>query len=154
MQTWQERTKGWLHDADNIKGFFGDYRWLSNFHICPVQHEGIMYENSEQAYQAAKCWRLEDRYKFKEFTPAQAKRFGQTVKMREDWDTVKYDVMYEICKNKFTRNVDLKEKLLTTGNKYLEETNWWNDRVWGVCNGVGENWLGKILMNIRKELKM
>lgn len=30
-----------------------------------------------------------------------------------------------------------------------EETNYWNDTDWDVCNGDGENKLGKILMNTR-----
>jgi predicted NAD-dependent protein-ADP-ribosyltransferase YbiA (DUF1768 family) len=29
----------------------------------------------------------------------------------------------------------------------------WGDRFWGVCNGVGENMLGKLLMQVREELR-
>ena len=43
--------------------------------------------------------------------------------------------------------------LLDTGDKFIEETNWWKDQFWGVYNGVGENNLGKILMRIREEIK-
>ena len=32
------------------------------------------------------------------------------------------------------------------------EGNTWNDTFWGVCNGQGQNWLGKILMLVRSEL--
>ena len=35
----------------------------------------------------------------------------------------------------------------------LEEGNTWGDRVWGVCQGQGENRLGKILMKVREELR-
>ena len=66
---------------------------------------------------------------------------------------VKTNIMYDICLAKFTQNQDLKEKLLKTGNAILIEGNWWNDTYWGVCNGIGENNLGKILMKIREELK-
>lgn len=31
--------------------------------------------------------------------------------------------------------------------------NYWKDTYWGVCNGVGENHLGKLLMKIREKLK-
>lgn len=153
MLTWQERTKGWLHDADNIKGFFGDYRWLSNFHSCPINYPGIVFASTEHAYQAAKCDNASDVRKFTGITASKAKFVGQKVKMREDWEQVKLEVMYDVCLLKFTQNEDLKAKLIATGDKYLEETNWWNDKFWGVCNGVGKNHLGKILMQIRKELK-
>ena len=56
-------------------------------------------------------------------------------------------------KQKFTKHKDLKEKLLATGDAYLEETNHWHDTFWGVCKGKGQNHLGKILMEVREELK-
>jgi hypothetical protein len=43
-----------IHDSHLIHGFFGDYRWLSNFHSCPVYFDGLLYPSSENAYQAAK----------------------------------------------------------------------------------------------------
>lgn len=67
--------------------------------------------------------------------------------------------MYEICKAKFTQNADLKQKLLNTDNAYLEEGNTWHDNIWGNCQCdkckavAGQNYLGKILMKIREELK-
>ena len=43
----------------------------------------------------------------------------------------------------------LRSQLLATEDAYLEETNHWGDTYWGVCKGVGENMLGKILMMAR-----
>jgi len=43
-----------VHNTEMIKGFFGPYRWLSNFHESPVWFEGLKYRSSENAYQAAK----------------------------------------------------------------------------------------------------
>ena len=42
--------------------------------------------------------------------------------------------------------------LLNTNNDYIEETNWWGDKYWGVCHktGEGQNILGQLLMNVRK----
>ena len=64
---------------------------------------------------------------------------------------------FEIIK---TENETLKERLLATGDEYLEEgTTGWHDNIWGNCscekckNIPGENRLGKILMRIREELK-
>ena len=42
--------------------------------------------------------------------------------------------------------------LIKTGNTELIEGNFWGDTFWGICDGVGENNLGKILMRVRKEL--
>lgn len=38
------------------------------------------------------------------------------------------------------------------GDAELIEGNTWGDRIWGVCDGVGENRLGKILMRVRAEM--
>ena len=73
--------------------------------------------------------------------------------LRKDWERVKDDVMYQICKEKFTNNPQLTKQLLDTGNIQLIEYNNWGDRYWGVYRGRGTNVLGNILMRIRKELK-
>ena len=59
--------------------------------------------------------------------------------------------MYDVLISKFTLTPELKEKLLQTGSKYLEETNYWNDTYWGVCDGKGKKTLGELLMKIRNE---
>jgi len=53
---------------------------------------------------------------------------------------------------KFEQNPDLAAKLIATGDEELVEGNTWGDTYWGVCRGVGQNKLGKILMNVRQEL--
>ena len=60
--------------------------------------------------------------------------------------------MYDVVKAKFSIK-HLKEMLLATGNEELIEGNLWNDTYWGVCNGKGQNKLGKILMRVREELR-
>lgn len=135
-----------------IKEFKGDNAFLSNFYVAPVIYEGIRFENSEAAFQAAKCPK-----RMREFcglSPQAAKRLGRRVEMRPDWEAIKYDVMYQVCKEKFTQNPDLLGKLLATGDAELVEGNTWGDQVWGVCKGVGENHLGKTLMRIRNELRL
>ncbi|NCE64113.1 NADAR family protein [Pseudoflavonifractor sp. 524-17] len=135
-----------------IKEFKGEYFFLSNFYIAPVIYQGIRFENNEAAFQAAKC--PERMQEFRDLDPRSAKRLGQKVNLRPDWGTIKYDVMYQVCKEKFSQNPDLLSKLLQTGDAELIEGNTWGDRVWGVCHGVGENHLGKILMQVRRELMM
>lgn len=61
--------------------------------------------------------------------------------------------MTEVVEAKFTYNPNLKQMLLDTGDAELVEGNTWNDKYWGVCKGVGQNKLGKILMMLREEFK-
>jgi predicted NAD-dependent protein-ADP-ribosyltransferase YbiA (DUF1768 family) len=51
-----------------------------------------------------------------------------------------------LYKCKFIQNEDLRKLLLDTGTSELIEDNNWHDTFWGVCNGVGANKLGEILM--------
>jgi ribA/ribD-fused uncharacterized protein len=137
-----------------ILGFFGRYKFLSNFHPSPIDVDGSKYPTVEHAFQALKST---DPSKAREVrkaeTPGIAKRLGQKVPLREDWEQVKDDVMYDLLKRKFTQNESLKRGLLATGNEYLEETNTWHDTYWGVCNGKGLNKLGHLLMRLRAELQ-
>lgn len=134
-----------------ITSFKGKYFFLSNFYSAPVIYKGFCFGNNEAAFQAVKC--PERVNEFCILTPHGATYLGRKVMLRPDWESVKYDVMYEVCLAKFSQNPDLRSKLIATGDAELIEGNTWGDRVWGVCGGVGENHLGKILMRIRKELK-
>jgi ribA/ribD-fused uncharacterized protein len=137
-----------------IYGFFGEYRWLSNFHLSPVLYEGILYPSVEHAYQAAKTLDLEVRELFLQLSVGQAKRFGQEIELRPDWDDkLRLHVMYDCLRVKFTSDLELQSKLLATGDLYLEETNYWGDVFYGVKDGVGKNYLGKLLMAIRRRLQ-
>ena len=146
-----------IHDDKNIKGFFGDFRFLSNFFSGPVWFEGLLYPSSECAYQAAKVLSVH-RFHFQTATAAESKslwkKFGQKGLIdnnRSEWDERKYDIMAEIVFNKFLRNKELRQKLIDTGDKYLEELNWWSDNFWGVDIKLGgQNNLGKILMKTRE----
>lgn len=142
-----------IHDESQIKGFFGEYRFLSNFELGDVIYEGIKYPSSENAYQAAKSLDLEIRNQFVNISPNESKKLGRKVDVREDWEEVKYGIMYQIVLDKFSRNYQLGDLLIETGDRYLEETNHWKDKIWGVCDGVGKNWLGKILMDVRTQIK-
>src|SRR5690606_2896565 len=86
-------------------------------------------------------------------TPAGAKRAVRRVTLRKDWNSVRLRVMLTLVRAKFTQNPDLAAKLLATGDAALIEGNTWGDRFWGVCDGHGDNHLGKILMQVRHELR-
>jgi ribA/ribD-fused uncharacterized protein len=137
-----------------ILEFRGEYRWLSNFWPAAVVLDGIEYPTVEHAYQAAKtldraareCLRSEPR-------PGQVKRLGRGLLQREDWAQVKLEVMANLLRQKF-EHAELRNRLLATGTRQLVEGNTWGDTFWGVCRGEGQNWLGRLLMEIREECRV
>lgn len=82
---------------------------------------------------------------------ADAKRLAHKFNRREDWEQVKDDIMLELLRIKFNQE-PLKVLLLSTKEAELIEGNTWGDVYWGVCNGIGQNKLGKLLMQVRSEL--
>ena len=137
-----------------IDSFRGKNYFLSNFYNADVKWEGITYHNNEAAFQSAKVLDMNIRREFGNITnPSEAKRKGRKVKLREDWESVKLDIMYQIVKCKFIQNEKLKLKLLETNDEELVEGNNWHDTFWGCHNGYGQNNLGKILMKVRDELR-
>lgn len=140
--------------SNRINSFRGDFFFLSNFYEAPVCYDGITYQNNEAAFQAQKCADPADRERFADMNPTKARKEGRSVRLRKDWEQVKITIMDEIVRAKFEQNPDLAEKLLETGDAYLEEGNTWGDRTWGTVNGTGANHLGRILMEVRKEIEI
>ena len=134
-----------------ISSFEGEYNFLSNFWMCSVEYEGIIYPSSEHAYVAAKTTDSELRKQIVSLeTPAQVKRFGRTLVLRDNWELIKLSVMVDIVSTKFEQHPDLMAKLKASAPHELVEGNTWGDTTWGQCPvGNGKNWLGKILMSIR-----
>lgn len=147
-----------------IDKFEGRYYFLSNFYLCEIEHQGIKYPSVEHFYIGMKVndeQLIDGVYytpgDFREMIckikdPGLAKKVGRKVKLRKDWDKFKLKVMNWAVREKF-KDPKLAEMLLDTGDKELIEGNWWKDRYWGVCDGIGENHLGKILMEVRDELR-
>ena len=147
-----------VHSDKEIKGFFGEYRWLSNLGKARIMLDGMEYDSVEKAYQAAK-WPVGEREFFvsgiknqdaidynREHTP--------TKYTPQEWEDIKLEVMRFCLEQKFDPacNPENTQKLVQTEERYLEETNWWNDTFWGKSlNGDGENNLGKLLMEIRED---
>lgn len=130
----------------------GDYRFLNNFWPASVVLDGVSYPSVEHAYQAAKTLNLDDRKQFLCCTHGEAKRAGRALLLRSDWEQVRLSIMSDLVKQKFTNNRILAEKLIDTGAAELIEGNNWNDTFWGVCRGIGDNNLGKILTVVRSQL--
>lgn len=136
-----------------INAFDGEYRFLSNFLTAYVEYDHNTYKSVEHAYQAAKTLDYDYRAKIHyALTAAEAKKLGRRTPLREDWEEIKVDVMKQLLVEKFQFPV-LRKKLLETGDQELVEGNWWGDTFWGVCNGIGQNMLGKLLMEVREEIR-
>jgi ribA/ribD-fused uncharacterized protein len=143
-------TSGILPD---ISSFDGQYRFLSNFWICSINYDGHTWRSVEHAYQAMKTSDPEERRRIRELaTPGQAKRAGPR-RCGPDWHEAKVEIMRQLVRAKFQQNTELAAKLIATGDAYLEEGNHWSDRFWGSCDNTGLNWLGRILMEVREELR-
>ena len=132
-----------------IDCFEKEYAFLSNFYESPITIEGLTYLSSEGAYQAMKTNNEEDRIEISKSLPSRAKRLGQKVELRANWDTIKVGVMFSIVYDKFVNNPVLAKKLTDTGDAILIEGNYWGDTFWGVCKGAGKNNLGEVLMGVR-----
>ena len=125
---------------------------MSNFEVCDIFYLGHKFTSTEAAYQAAKCLNLEDVEKFIDIKPADAKKLGMMVLLRPDWEEVKLTVMEDVTRIKF-KIPRLRQMLLDTNNSILQEGNNWGDTYWGICDGKGFNYLGKIIMKIRQEIR-
>lgn len=153
----------------NITNFRGKYGFLSNFYVGvggDVTIKRIRYASSEHAFQAGKFVKRSHRRAVANCaTPGDSKRYARALAVdlggnRAGWKTADVSIfwMLKVLRIKFSHPL-MCEKLLATGDAELIEGNIWGDDFWGKVrlNGtgpwVGENWLGKILMHIRKELQ-
>lgn len=138
-----------------INSFSGAYRFLSNFYPSKVEWEGVEYPTVEHAFQAAKTRDPRERQTVKYCkTPGDAKRAGRKVTMQQGWDCIRLDVMLKLLAQKFDKdkNPELHQMLKDTGDAVLIEGNTWGDTFWGKVDGVGQNWLGKLLMFVRDSI--
>jgi len=129
----------------------------------------VVFETSEHAFMARKALEFGDLESYEDIKntlqPQSAKAIGRQVKGYDDdkWAEVRYKHMYDACMGKFD-GTELQEDLMNTGNRILVEASPY-DKVWGVglgendpkiedeANWKGLNLLGKVLMDVRQELR-
>lgn len=152
---------------ENYVFFWGGF--LSNWHPAQMNYKGKFFYNSEQAYMWEKALYFDDEESAEEIlktsSPSEAKKLGRKVKGfdTDEWNKVSYNIMYEVCLEKFKQNKDLKKYLIDTNEKILVEASPY-DKIWGIglneerakrtepSKWEGMNWLGKVLMDVRKEI--
>jgi ribA/ribD-fused uncharacterized protein len=143
---------------------------FSNFYETTFKLDDVEYKSAEHAYQSIKAKTFGDEEMFAKILKAKsaqsAKSFGKKVKdYKEDiWSAKKEEVMKTILRAKFTQNLELRKKLIDTGDKILANADA-RDKFWGIGTSAtttiakdpkkwkGENKLGKILMEVRGELR-
>lgn len=140
-----------------VSEFNGEYDWLSNFVPVEIKYAGRTYPSVEHAYQSAKSTDEVWKNTCQDITihAGAIKRMSKHVKIAKNWDAVKYKIMKKLIHEKFNVSV-FKDRLLATGEMYLEEGNRWGDKYWGVDikTGVGFNHLGNLIVAKRNLLKL
>lgn len=143
-----------------ILEFKDEFAFLSNFFLCPVRVLDRVFPSSEHAFMSFKNDSEEWKAKCMDpnITPGQIKRLARKIELIEDWNDFRLTAMKTVVSNKFWGNKELRAKLLATGDQNLVEGNRWGDRFFGVDltvnPNIGENHLGRILMQVRCELRM
>lgn len=137
-----------------IDSFRFENFWLNEFYNRPVYYDDTWFETNHVALCYAKS---KDRSSFAKGVFSHCDNIHADINLhkfglREDWDEIKYDVMKEITAMRFVLYPDLAEKLIQTKGQDLIDGNNVDEHYWGMCNGVGENNYGKILMDIRDAL--
>ncbi|MFH1608942.1 MAG: NADAR family protein [Patescibacteria group bacterium] len=146
-----------------IISFEGEYSFLSNFYPVKIFYKIQMYPSVEHAYQAQKTKSENENMHFeicKLAKGSDAKRLERKLKklgqMCSDWNQkISISTMRSLVEQKFSKSLNSKlaEKLISTGDAELIGENDWGDTFWGVCEGKGQNYLGKILMEVRSDLQ-
>jgi len=136
------------------------YGAFSNLYRREFVFESDTYPTAEHAYQAGKARKLAVKaWLMSAPSPALLAMAAHGLyywDVAPNWSTTKFDRMKRILRAKFGTHEDLKELLLSTGNRRLVETATVDNavnRLWGEVNGQGKNMLGLLLMEVRDELR-
>ena len=170
-----EETRDLATDKIEIIGFYHpdeEYGCFSNWYPAGFDYAGRHYANSEQfmMYQKVMMFRkyelgdkimsTDDPSKCKKIAGTKFPEFNAEV-----WEKTCETIVKRGVKAKFAQNPDICRILLDTGNALLAECSRY-DRKWGigidfgsqkwqdVSNWKGRNLLGRILMQVREELRI
>jgi len=147
------------------------FGFLSNYHDAPITIDGEVWRSTEFFYQAQKSANSEYRDAIRLATsadhakgigadPQRSKKarkrswfHGRLDQWRTDWHEAKLAVMETAVRAKFGQNPELRAMLLATGDAVIIEDSS-HDPFWGIGrDGKGENWMGRVLMKVRQELR-
>ena len=153
-----------FHNSDEENGY------LSNWYLSEFKVDSIQFSSMEQYMMYKKAIVFNDTKIAKEILEttdvSKIKALGRQVSNYNDtyWNGVRQIIIYKGLLEKFSRNEDLKKRLLNTGNDILAECAV-QDKIWGIGLSMkdvnrwdmekwrGENLLGFALMLVREELR-
>lgn len=137
-----------------IGSHIGHFEFLGNNYKLPIEFEGIVYKNLQAAYQAQKTEDPQLRATFSQLSAHEAIKAGKTLTLRKNWAQIKVDVMTKLLRIKFNRTGTMAANLRKTEGDQIVEFNYAGETFWGVDHiKGGQNNLGKLLMQIRQEIK-
>jgi ribA/ribD-fused uncharacterized protein len=144
---------------------------LSQWHRSYFEVDEVKYNCAEQFMMASKAKVFGDKEAqakiMESIQPMDQKAIGRGVKnfSVRMWSQMSRDVVYIGNMAKFGQNADLREYLLSTGDREIVEASPY-DTIWGIGMGEGDpdrfdkskwkglNWLGEVLMRVRKDLRI
>lgn len=131
---------------------------FSNFSAHGFELENYWWYTSEHYFQAQKFIKTDFDW-FNKIqaikAPKEAAKMGRSRQhlLRENWEEIKDNVMYQAVLCKFKTHFDIQQILLDTGEQLIVE-NSPIDYYWGCGkDGSGKNKLGDILMQVRTEIR-
>lgn len=157
-----------LRETDRFVFFW--MGWASQWNTDGFVIDGQRYRCAEQWMMAEKARFFGDEVARKEILkathPREMKSLGRDVRGfdKKRWAAVCKDIVAKGNLAKFTQNPELRQLLLATGDKILVEASP-KDAIWGIglaaddpralepSKWLGTNWLGEVLMRVRKELR-
>lgn len=132
------------------------YGAFSNFSRHGLEMDDQWWPTVEHYFQSQKFGDTAYRNRIRSAsTPKQAATLGRDrgVRLRADWDQVKVAIMAAAVLKKFVTHAEPRTLLLSTGDRDIVEAAP-GDYFWGAGqDGSGENHLGRILMNVRRDLR-
>jgi len=154
-------------ETDDMIVFSGDF--YSQFYKSPMIIDNINFVCCEQWMMYSKALYFNDNETAELIMnaeePKEHKKLGRLVKNYNDdkWLMVCNDIVYKGNYAKFTQNLELKEKLLNTGDKLIAEGQPYDKR-WGTGLNMedtiktpmeqwAENRLGNIIMEVRNSIR-
>lgn len=144
---------------------------FNNWHASSFVVDETTYNCGEQWMMAQKALVFKDMESYDKImtsqVPASMKAYGKRVKNfdEKEWSQKRYGIVRAGLRQKFLQNSDLLAVLLGTGDKEICEASPY-DKIWGIgvdarhpdinapSKWQGQNLLGKILMNIREEIRL
>lgn len=142
-----------------IHFYHSDQTWgeLSNFSQHAIYLHGKIWRTTEHYYQAQKFSDPAIQEQIRSTAnPMLAKNMAKQLEeqgIQPNWQNIKEEIMWQALSAKFTQHPELKNLLISTQQRHIAEHTS-NDSYWGDAeDGTGLNRLGRLLMQLRSQLR-